>query len=407
MPTRHPEIFAALIAPFDSQEVKERQGQGGKKLHYITARTAQNRFDAVVGPENWKPEYTETKDGMKCRISVRIPGTDEWIPKEDGGGFADMPAEDDTEKSGFADAFKRAAVVWGVGRYLYRVGVTNYSGSTAPIEHAIESNGFIRQPDPTQPAPAPAPASNGQFGRLPSSGRQFFPWMKDMEGKYGVGLVNYMTQWSKSSGLPFKSSEWDDEQFQIGLAEACRKLTDGASPAVPTADMSAQRNGDMPAEFVPDGTIACPSEGRFLYMAAKKQEEATGMSFVNSITAWGKATGKAYKMGDWTGQDLKDGWRYLCWKVQSAAGPVATPTPVATNGAADGSLKREVFAKAKQHHKVVYQADATDDEARASVLKVFGDLYPTSLLANSDAAKLANLSRTFDELIVEAKGIPF
>jgi len=54
--TQHPDLFAALAAPFESSEVKVRS-QSGRQLHYITARTAMNRLDSVLGPENWYDEY--------------------------------------------------------------------------------------------------------------------------------------------------------------------------------------------------------------------------------------------------------------------------------------------------------------------------------------------------------------
>ena len=94
-------------------------------LSYITARTAMNRLDEVLGPENWEDSFSETKDGLTCRITITLPNGDK-VTKQDGGGFADMTAEDDTEKSTFSDAFKRAAVKFGVGRYLYRDGVPDF-----------------------------------------------------------------------------------------------------------------------------------------------------------------------------------------------------------------------------------------------------------------------------------------
>ena len=124
--TKHAEIFAALAAPFPRHEVKERTGHGGQKLRYITGRMVMNRLDEVLGPENWRPEYEETRDGkgLKCRLWIRIGG--DWLAKEDGGGYAEMKQADDTEKSGYSDALKRAAVVYGIGRYLYGDGMPDY-----------------------------------------------------------------------------------------------------------------------------------------------------------------------------------------------------------------------------------------------------------------------------------------
>jgi hypothetical protein len=50
--TQHPDLFAALAAAFDPDEVKHRS-QGGRQLEYVTARTVMNRLDDVLGPENW------------------------------------------------------------------------------------------------------------------------------------------------------------------------------------------------------------------------------------------------------------------------------------------------------------------------------------------------------------------
>lgn len=124
MGTKHPDVFAALAAPFGKAEVKERPGQGGVMLKYITARTAMNRLDEVIGPENWQCEFMETEKGIKCRLMLRIEN--QWIPKEDGAGFASMKDASDTEKSGFSEAFKRVCVMWGIGRYLYRDGMPPY-----------------------------------------------------------------------------------------------------------------------------------------------------------------------------------------------------------------------------------------------------------------------------------------
>jgi hypothetical protein len=46
--TQHPDLFAALAAPFETEEVKVRS-QTGRQLHYVTARTVMNRLDNVLG----------------------------------------------------------------------------------------------------------------------------------------------------------------------------------------------------------------------------------------------------------------------------------------------------------------------------------------------------------------------
>ncbi len=48
--TKYPDLFAALAAPFEPHEVKIKPTRSGVQLHYITARTAMNRLDSVLGP---------------------------------------------------------------------------------------------------------------------------------------------------------------------------------------------------------------------------------------------------------------------------------------------------------------------------------------------------------------------
>lgn len=132
MGTKYPEIFAALFAQFSSDEIKRRPGKGGITLLYITARQAMNRLDDVLGPENWEDTYTETKDGIRCRITIVLPDG-QHVAKEDGAGFRDMTDENDAEKSAFSEAFKRAAVKFGVGRHLYKDGVPKFVYDTLGI----------------------------------------------------------------------------------------------------------------------------------------------------------------------------------------------------------------------------------------------------------------------------------
>lgn len=150
MSTNHGELFAALSAPFVGNEVKTRS-HSGRDMAYITARTAMNRFDQVVGPENWRnrtriEHLADGTDLVVCTIELRIDG--EWIPKEDAGGFKEMTErkrsgeiaedEENTVKTGYSDAFKRTAILWGVARYLYRDGVPHYGSEQAPQQPSHE-----------------------------------------------------------------------------------------------------------------------------------------------------------------------------------------------------------------------------------------------------------------------------
>lgn len=95
----------------------ERNGtHSAMALAYIDARDVMDRLDEVCGPENWQTQYSETAAGrVLCSIGIRFG--DEWIWKTDGAGNTAVEGE----KGGISDALKRAAVSWGIGRYLYRL----------------------------------------------------------------------------------------------------------------------------------------------------------------------------------------------------------------------------------------------------------------------------------------------
>jgi hypothetical protein len=115
------DLFRALARPFEPGEVKRRP-QGGRQLEYVTARTVMIRLDEVLGPANWHDHYVPHENFVICQLTIRLPDGS-TVTKEDAGGHAGMTDEGDDEKSAFSDAFKRAAVKVGVGRYLYKDGV--------------------------------------------------------------------------------------------------------------------------------------------------------------------------------------------------------------------------------------------------------------------------------------------
>jgi len=80
---------------------------------YIDARDVMAMLDDIVGPENWQSDYKEIKGNLYCGVAIRIDN--EWIWKWDCG----TESNTEKEKGEASDAFKRAAVRWGIGRFLY------------------------------------------------------------------------------------------------------------------------------------------------------------------------------------------------------------------------------------------------------------------------------------------------
>ena len=113
-----------LVAPFLSYYVKwramrvSRDKKRALAAAYIDSRAVMDRLDYVFGKRGWSPHYTVTPKGLMCDLTVTWADgtvTTKSALGHAGGGI------DIGEKGDESDALKRAAVVYGVGRYLYRM----------------------------------------------------------------------------------------------------------------------------------------------------------------------------------------------------------------------------------------------------------------------------------------------
>lgn len=113
-----------LCEPFDLKELKYKpavvSGNRAMAIFYVDARVVQDRLDDVLGVVNWQDTYKVLADGcVACRLRLRLG--DEWITKMDVGSESEQGDAGDRRKAAFSDALKRAAVKFGIGRYLYRL----------------------------------------------------------------------------------------------------------------------------------------------------------------------------------------------------------------------------------------------------------------------------------------------
>lgn len=114
------DIYRRLSMPFPTSSISWRVGSTNERdgktfglpLAYIDARDVMDRLDDVVGPQNWQDKYSFAGPKTICAIGINVG---EWVWKEDGAGDTNYEAD----KGALSDAFKRAAVRWGIGRYLY------------------------------------------------------------------------------------------------------------------------------------------------------------------------------------------------------------------------------------------------------------------------------------------------
>lgn len=120
--------WGKLQLPFAQSDVEWRIQMSGFKggkpwarvLCYITNRAVLQRMDDVFGPGNWQNDFKEGPGGgVICGLSVRLRGLSysDWVTKWDGAANTSFEAI----KGGLSGAMKRAAVQWGIGRYLYNL----------------------------------------------------------------------------------------------------------------------------------------------------------------------------------------------------------------------------------------------------------------------------------------------
>jgi Uncharacterized protein conserved in bacteria len=122
------EQLQAMFEPDDIEWRVQRAGFVGEKawlmaVPYITARAVQERFDEVFGPFGWEPVFRDIVSEGKvigCQCGITVHTDSRSITKWDASENTNIEAI----KGGRSTAMKRAAVQWGVGRYLYQMETT-------------------------------------------------------------------------------------------------------------------------------------------------------------------------------------------------------------------------------------------------------------------------------------------
>jgi hypothetical protein len=201
------DIFGALAAEFPRDAVHWRAqtltGDGDKALAlaYLDARDVMDRLDDVCTPAGWRNTVTETAKG-RLIATIEIKVGDEWIGKTDGAGDTDVEGD----KGGISDALKRAAVLWGIGRYLYRMKAvwapcTTYEKGGKKYWKAWNGSPWdavrsaSRAPAATVARPATVPANSP-----PESVKAFIAGMEQAAAKSQAALGEYWLAHHKSVG---------------------------------------------------------------------------------------------------------------------------------------------------------------------------------------------------------------
>ncbi len=249
-------IASELAAPFNPAEVKFKpqtvSGNRALAVPFVDARVIQDRLDEVLGVMGWQDSYECLPDGsVVCRLSIRLGA--EWITKMDVGGQSEQPDEGDRRKAAFSDALKRAAVKFGIGRYLYRL-------KPQWVDYDPQKRQFLRKPNLPQPAatenkaevakrevaagngrvagvipvaesnekPKPAPAveeakpTRGMPANGPELQRRLYDY-DDRLAKQGLSkpgdLVRYVVEAGKKAGFEKDLSTWSGPAIQLAIEQ--------------------------------------------------------------------------------------------------------------------------------------------------------------------------------------------
>ncbi len=130
------QLMADLQAPFTPDEIEWRVQRSGKRangeqwamvLAYVANRAIMDRLDRVFGATGWFNQFKEGPGGgVLCGISAMIEAG-KAITKWDGAENTQI----ESVKGGLSGSMKRAAVQWGMGRYLYNLEATFVTVSPA------------------------------------------------------------------------------------------------------------------------------------------------------------------------------------------------------------------------------------------------------------------------------------
>jgi hypothetical protein len=214
-------LTQALAEPFDPREVRFKpavvSGNRAMAIAYVDARVIQDRLDDVLGVAGWQDEYDCLPDGgVVCRLRLRLG--DEWITKMDVGSPSEQPDEGDRRKASFSDALKRAAVKFGIGRYLYRL-------PSQWVDYDPQKRQFARTPKlPASALPRPRVAAAAAKSTLPADGSELRQRLQHYEeqlvkdGQCRPGeLLHFIAEAGVAAGFASDLTTWEGPAIQLAV----------------------------------------------------------------------------------------------------------------------------------------------------------------------------------------------
>jgi len=163
------ELMDELSKPFDPDAISWKpqatSGDRALAIPYADPRAYQDRLNEVAGSD-WSDQYEVLAGGAVVLCKLTVAG----VTRSDIGEAS--PGDRNTATSALAQAFKRAAVKFGIGRYLYDLPKqwvdydaqrkTFTAGAHRQLRAALE--GKVERSSPTSPTTSPtrsAPTAKG------------------------------------------------------------------------------------------------------------------------------------------------------------------------------------------------------------------------------------------------------
>jgi hypothetical protein len=249
-----------LAEPFEPSEVKFKPQavKNGRAMAvpYIDARLVAERLDRDLGLGGWEDDYTVLPSGeVVCHLTLHLsPGVK--VTRCDVGGQSDQPDDGDKLKAAFSDALKRAAVKFGIGRYLYRInlGWVDYDEQKRRFVKAPALPAHALPPHRSGVQPANGSAGSAAKAALPAGGQELAQRLvrKEIElvqaGRCRDGdLFKALRAAGQAEGLGDDVAKWEGEaamklavraysDFEKALPPAGAASTAVAAAPVTTAD---------------------------------------------------------------------------------------------------------------------------------------------------------------------------
>lgn len=198
-------------------------------MAYIDARDTQEVLDTYC-TYGWNRKHQMLNDRLYCAIGIVMPdGTIQW--REDCG----TESNEDKEKGQASDAFKRAGVNWGIGRFLYDMDIQYVTASDKkeagkfpfPVdEHnkrIYDMTTYINNKNPNAPKPPVQIAEPTQAEKTSNMGRQ----NPELPDGLGQKILDAKTQedlkviWESNTNLHV------EKKFTDAVTKRKKEIADG------------------------------------------------------------------------------------------------------------------------------------------------------------------------------------